>query len=252
MAASRRSFVIFAMVAGVSAVILALLTRKPVPSRASFLPPPNPNGYELLLEAASRVRGPKPSQVTNVPVYLQLNSEALQLMREALKRRAELPAKFYTGANSPMADLQAIRGLVETAKLQAIQYQQDAQWDSAGDVYLDIVRLSHRVQRGTMVCVLIGIAIEKQGLDGLNELSSHLTAQKKQALARELAQLGKSAVTLNDVRERELYFVQQHVPLLPAVAHRLPQFKRGMQGIQAKLSKIRDDLEQTHLKLQTP
>jgi hypothetical protein len=215
--------------------------------------PPSPNAYVIWSEAASKLVGPNPRFVTNnyAAVY-EPNRAPLEKWREGLKHRGELPEDRYHPRNNPMAELGSIQSLATTASLEALECEQNSQWDKAAEIYLGIVRAGHAVARGPIISLLFGISIEKRGLDGLNRVAAQLTPVQRAKLAGELAESHRTRPTMDEIRQRERYFLEQNASnvFISFLAPLAPQFKKALQQVEGKLERIRKDLEETLAKLQ--
>ena len=248
----NRAVVILGVFAGVVVTLVVLLTVRAYSAQPKFLNAPNPNAFELLIAAASQSQSLPSSGTTNMAAHLERNRESLRLMREAMNYPSELPAVFYENQNSLVGAIQHMKRLAQVAKLEGTELERDGQHGEAAAAYLNIVRLGQKIEHGPALCLLIGIYVEKVGLDALDRVIPSLNEETRVKVAAELKSLRHSAVSLEDVNERERYFIQRTAPVVSVFYRWHPSVRKSMATIEAKLTRIRGDLEQTRSRLRQP
>lgn len=249
---SPKRILIVALALGVLGLALALVVLWATNSKPGFANPPQPNGYKLLITAASKAQGPNPSKVTNnIGPFVEANRESLALTREAVRHSGESTAALHT-PNSLMNDLQALRSLAHIVRLEALEHERMGEWDAAADCSVGIIRMGHIVQRGPLISALMGFSIESMGIKQLDALAPRVSKEKRKLIAGELGQILDEAVTMEGLVQRELYFTRRRSSIPSALIRMLPGFRKDVLNVEGKLNKIRADLESTRLKLLSP
>lgn len=179
--AVRVFLVVLACVAAGSAIAV----RNAMKPRATTPPPlPSPNGYDDLIRAGAMVRGDAPNKgdirkakLEELRAWVAANGEALKAIREGLAKPSRVPVVYDTDLKLELEHCQGCRQLYRLLAAEAEVAAQEGRADDAARAQLDGVRLGRAAGRGgLLVDFLVGVAIERQALEGLDRLREALSA----------------------------------------------------------------------------
>ncbi|QDS97350.1 hypothetical protein [Adhaeretor mobilis] len=162
-----------------------------------FVPPavPNPNGYEVLLEAAKQLH-PRTgwyyeSTDEERATIIATNKPVLELARRGLEMDSVVPINWT--APDMQGHLDQLSGIRELARaFSAARYAAQAAGNRSVAVQngADMLRLAnHSYQGGLLVDLLVGFAIQNMGLDSLAKIVDEMDRDSCEELLREIEQL---------------------------------------------------------------
>ena len=172
---------------GMLMVIMLLLVKPATPSAPP--PLPNPNGYTVLVQAASMVPGEIPDPAQASPDALKKFSadisETITEGRRGLDFQCRVPVEYseaFLGRH--MSDCAAIKKLARCFQVATVVAEREGRFSEAMRLGLDIIRSGQKgSQGGFIIDALVGIAVEAIGLGPLESLVNKLDAgQCREAL----------------------------------------------------------------------
>jgi len=207
-------------------------------------PIPSPNGYTGLLNAVSQLKGVPPNGGDGDEAsFVKDNQLAFQAVQAALKLQCELPLANYSQTNLPLNDLGRLKTLAVALRVKAAQDEKCDAWHEASEGYLDVIRLGQKVEHGPIISMLVGVAIERIGLSGLEKLAPRLPAGEQQQVRNELSALNTRRLPYDEVAMRESYFAHRNTsnPLQILVARY--QSRKAMNKAKDKHAQISREFE---------
>ena len=211
---SRKSKSILLIAALACALALAAAFAIILPGRKTvFESLPNPNGFDILLQAA-RLQLGNPVGVTNIEAIADLvatNQPALALVRKALTNKIILPLESYIH-NYPgmMADLRAMNDLAFTFQLEARVYASRSNYAAAAESYCNMIHLSQTVARGFLIHKMAGGALEGMGTGGLLKIADQLPPTASLSAATNLLKWDSEKEAFDLVEKREGRFMRTY------------------------------------------
>ena len=205
----RRKLIVRSLAAIIAlVVVLVVLTGLPQQHRWQV---PRPNGFDSLHRAAGLLNGVPDREATNrYEVYVAENSEALKDWRESLGLGCELPLYLYErNSPNPMVIVQDVQQLAWAAEIQGRMFEEKRQHTDAADVYLGIVQTGIAIQRGPLISLLFGVAIEKAGLNGLERVRASLAEGERRRIRERLAEIGRERPAMEEIKVRESYYFRR-------------------------------------------
>jgi hypothetical protein len=135
-------------------------------------------------------------------------------MRAALEKPFEAPEAAYDVQlmNGPLGNIGQFKTLAMAAKCEGIFAEQNGDWTAAARSYTDIIRLGQKVQAGTLIFMLIGVSIERIGVEALEKLEGNLTGTARGQIAATLKQLNEQRLPFGEVEWRERYLRRRGSP----------------------------------------
>jgi hypothetical protein len=195
----------------VGAAILWTTSKSATPS---FLTTPAP-AFDTLLRAGNRIQDMNHRPSTNeLPAYVATNSAALSTIREALTQNFEAPAATYDVATIGAILLQAgsIKSLSHLLKNEGLSFELQNKPAEAARSYTDIIRLGQKVESGPLMFQLIGVSIERIGVEAFDKLEPYIQSPARGEIAAALRQINSQRVPFEVVEERERYFRRRGSP----------------------------------------
>ncbi|HEV8542268.1 MAG TPA: hypothetical protein VGR78_07750 [Verrucomicrobiae bacterium] len=185
------------------AVLLALLVKAPDASAPWFT---NGNGYDALVQAAAQMNG-RPDD--DAAAFVRANGRLFELVESALKLPSEMPLRMYSETNSPLPDLAAFKTLALALRRKGKVAQERGASAEAVTAYMNIIQLGQRVEHGPLIALLVGIAIEKVGLGGAEQLTPRLSPAEREDLAHQIESFDRERLAFSEVALRERYFTRR-------------------------------------------
>ena len=90
--------------------------------------------------------------------------------------------------------------------------EQNGDYASAARSYVDIIRLGQTIQAGPLIFMLVGVSIERIGVEALTELEPNLGGETRSQIAGTLKQLNETRLPFERVEMRERYFIRRGSP----------------------------------------
>ena len=186
-------------------------------ARTKSVTPPfigsNRIGYYNLVRAVNLLQDLNHEPATNyIATYLHTNAAALKLLREALNQPCEAPPETYQTGMVNVNDMGAFKNLALVLKVEGRQAELQHRPADAARSYLDMIRLGQKVESGPLVSLMIGLSIEKSGLDSLEKLAPQLTGPARAEVATTLKQLNTQRIAYSAIEERERYIRRKLSP----------------------------------------
>ena len=186
-------------------------------SRTKSATPPfigtNRIGYYNLVRAVNLVQDLNHDPATNyVATYLQTNAAALKLLREALIQPCEAPPETYQAGMVNVSDMGSFKNLALVLRVEGKQAELQNRPADAARSYLDMIRLGQKVEYGPLVSLMIGLSIEKSGLESLEKLEPQLAGPTRAEIANTLKQLNTQRIPYTEIEERERYIRRKLSP----------------------------------------
>ena len=206
----RRLLLALAVVAlaGLLSVVMFMVGKPPVSP-----PLPNPNGYDVFLQAASMLSG----DIGNAPTLnhddlralMSTNADSLRLLRLGLSRQCALPADAaMTNVAGMLADLANLKRLAQLLAAEGRLHEMDNETLVAAQSYLDVIRFGNEISRGGfLINRLVGIACEAIGNAPLGKLVTRLSPNEAHQVIVELERIDSAGITWDEVRRTESRFV---------------------------------------------
>ncbi|WP_169974784.1 hypothetical protein [Tautonia rosea] len=177
-------------IVSIGAIVLALAQQSGPPSPP---PIPDPNGFDLLVRAGLMIEGSPPNEGTideadpvELRVWVLANQDALELADEGLELPSGVPLSF-TQADAEMRELGTLRMLARLMLADAIVAQEEGRIDEAAERCFAILGLSRNGTRnGLLLHALVGVAIERTGVEGLRSLRDDLDMEQCRRISREV------------------------------------------------------------------
>jgi hypothetical protein len=176
---------------------------------------PEANAYEALIFAAKQMGNisadPSPAEFTQ---SVTNNATALKLMRAALEKPFEAPEAVYDpqANNANLNNVGTFKALALAAKREGTLAEQNGDYASAARSYVDIIRLGQTIQAGPLIFMLVGVSIERIGVEALTELEPNITGDTRSQTAAALKQLNETRLPFAEVEMRERYFSRRASP----------------------------------------
>jgi hypothetical protein len=192
------------------AVLYAMMIPRWHPSLPEL---PEPNGYEMILQAVDDVHPEDvpDAAVTALPeirVYLQRKREPLRTIRSSLRHSSYVPYEYSQYARiepDRTNHYQSIRKLFE---LEAYVAQQENRVADAADIAFDLIHLGRPLSRGGMLGERSAdYAFELAGLSILESIRKDLTASECVEVLRDLERCDANREPLHEVQRRELIWL---------------------------------------------
>ena len=186
--------------------LLLFWTAEPLPPVA---PPPNPNGYDVLVKAVQTVADdPGDYNQLNEQQLSELvatNAEALHWLRAGLSNECRVPVQFsQTYMANHLNELAGFKRLAQILAAEGRLAEIEGRPGDAARSFLDAIRLGIESLRGGVVIdQLVGAAIEHIGTDGLGKNAGQLDAKTCRETAATLETLDYQRQTWQQVVQQE-------------------------------------------------
>lgn len=173
------------------------------------------NGYHDLVQAGKSVRGTpagnwQAADVQRLRAFVEANREPLKLARRALSGECRVTVEYsleYQATSSE--DAGAVRTLGRLLQWEGLLAKRDGRIDDALTSYLDQLRLGQQGLRGgTALHLIVALAIEGTGLDGLRGLRDTLNVAQCRRAVEALENGDANREPLDDVLAREQKLMQ--------------------------------------------
>jgi hypothetical protein len=176
---------------------------------------PEENAYDALIFAEKQLGDFSPDPTSaKLAQSVTNNAEALRLMRAALERPFEAPESTYDNQliNAVLGNVGRFKTLALAARCAGALAEQNGDFPSAARSYLDIIRLGQKIQAGPLIFMLIGVSIERLGVEAMEKLEPNLTGGFRAEIATTLKQLNETRLPFEEVQRREQYLRRRASP----------------------------------------
>jgi hypothetical protein len=196
----------------VSAIFIWSAIRTSKPPFVSAAAP----AYDTLVLATQRLLNGDPSPATNeLAAYLATNAPALQKLREALNQKFEAPEKAYdnpAALGAGQYEIGSFKGLALILKNEGRFYENQSKPLEAAHSYADIIRFGTMVEAGPFLFAMIGVGVERIGVEALQELEPKLQGPSRKEIASKLREINSERVPFPTIVDRERYIRRRHSP----------------------------------------
>jgi len=240
---SRWRNAIFACIAILFLALLVLVTRswREETRALRTVSMPNPNGYDLLRDAAAAVlleaRGP----VTNdLRALVASNTAAYMAFSNALRFEAEAPVSFYSPTADTLAPLSGLKKLALAVEAQGRLEEQAGRTSHAARVYMQIIEMGHKIERGPFIACLVGLAVENIGAGNLERVWPSLSAEEQSSASAALRGAQAARISWEEIVRREKIYARAALP--SALKRTLIQLTQGkaMRAVLARTQQRRE------------
>jgi hypothetical protein len=220
------------LVGGVGLVLVALIAL--TVSRPPPLPPlPNPNGYDDFVKAGAMLaNNPPGSELVDMgedelrtafaTTNLSRFREALARTRVGLGRVSQVPLDYSATSGTHFSDLPRFKQLAFLFSAEGRLAEMENRSSDAAVSYLDAIRLGHESARGgALIDRLVGLAVERSGLAGLEKLTPKLDAKDGREMALALDTVDRRSESPETVLRQEKEWVRRTYGLRGQIARLL-------------------------------
>lgn len=204
----RRAFTVGILLLLVLAAFLTVLSGRK-PQAAWFSAVSSTNGYDALVLAAGQMQGRLSEDKTERAAFVKANERMFELVSGALNLPFEVPSRMYSLTNSLLADLAGFKPLALALRARGNEAEQRGAHPEAITNYTSIVQLGQRAEHGPIIALLLGIAIEKIGLDALEKAAIGLTPAQRNEVADKIESLDRERLAFSEVLLREEHYARQ-------------------------------------------
>jgi len=194
-----------------------------IPPKSAFAPLPDPNGYHVMVQAASRIESGSTDLNTNEIEELVIkNKAALSEIRRALDLPCAVPVQMnQRWIRRHSAELSSFRRVAEACDQEALFLQRQGANSEALDRSLELTRFSHVISRnGLLNTTLLAMACETIAMRRATNLLSSLDAADCRRAAQALYEYDRRRESSDEVGRREAewsratYGVWAQLPLM--------------------------------------
>jgi hypothetical protein len=196
-----------------TATVALMVSTAPQP--VSFLPLPNPNGYDDLLSGAKLATGDAWQVMTNADPaalrdFLAKNTEPLRLIHLGLTRQCSTPTEVWvTNFDVVFNDLPSLKRAALLLETEGKNAELENRLSDAAQAYLNTIHFGDDISRGGfLVNRLVGIACESIGCDALVKLAPKLNCDQMRPIIVDLEQIDRTGVTWGETLQGENTFAQ--------------------------------------------
>jgi hypothetical protein len=212
----------FAIVAISAALPSALAWQRMVfPNPIPEVVLPQPNGYDDFVAASQRLKADvttNPNLMfeelidtrTKLEATVRNSAPALKLLRQGLGKESMTPPNYTNEDLSAEMDfMMGVRDLGRALNASGRLAALENRFGDALQDNLDSVRLGMAVRRGGMlVDIIFGMAVAREGLDGVNRIRNQLSSAQRNAAIRVLAELYASMEGHDEFERRDRIWSQ--------------------------------------------
>ncbi len=189
----------------VTAAIILLL----YPRKSLFPPLPEPNGYDVLVQAAAKITRSQTSLKEMAPNELSAlvatNQAALVELRRGLEMPCAVPVEINEGRfQAQLTDLANLRGAALAMDAEALLLAQQGDVAGALRECLDSLRFSQAIsRRGLLIDYLVGVACESLAISRMNTLSTALNSTQCRRAAIAFQEHESRRESLDEITRRD-------------------------------------------------
>lgn len=183
-------------------------------AQAPFLTARAP-AYDTLVHAATLLQVTTPTPADHQLVaYVAANAPALEVLRKALQQPFEAPPAAYdtAAAGSTLNQIASMKSLALALKNEGLNAQRQGDIPSAARSYIDILRLGQKIEAGPLIFMLIGVSLERIGLEALEKIEPELTPPARSEVAAALKQINTQRIPFSSIEDRERYIRRRNSP----------------------------------------
>lgn len=247
-AAMKRIFAIGLLVLLAGVVVVGILAgRKPVAPWFSAVS--NGNGYDVLVQAAGQMTGGLSEEKSEAAAFVKANERMFDTVSAALKLPCEVPLAMYSASNSILNDLSSFKGIALALRTRGKEAEQRGANSEAVTNYASIIQLGQRVEHGPLIALLVGVAIERIGLEAVKSVAPALTPEQRTKLAEQNESLDRERLAFSEVLRRENFYARQNtinpLKLIVARYYSRPALEKAelkQQQLSAEFQRVVKDL----------
>ncbi len=205
----KRVFALGLLVLLVGTVVVMgfLARRKPVAPWFSAVS--SGNGYDTLVRARSQMIGGVSEDPAEAAAFLNANEQMFVTLDAALKLPFEIPSRMYSLTNSLLADLGSFKAVALALRARGWEAERRAANAEAMTNYSSIIQLGQLIEHGPVIALLVGIAIEKIGLNAIEKSAARLPPAERKEIANKIAALDRERLPFSEVLLREEHYAHQ-------------------------------------------
>ena len=179
--------------------------------------PPEPNGYDVFLDAAQLLKGELPDELnssnTQLRVYVENNRKALEKLREGLLLESRVVMDFQTNvtaySQAHLPELSSLKRLARTLAAEGLVASSENRFSDAMTSFLNCIRLGQKCSNGgPIIDRMVGIALENLGIKHAGALVKKLNAQQCRDLIRSFEAVNEQAETFSDTLANEKLYAR--------------------------------------------
>jgi hypothetical protein len=198
------------------AIILLPLVLWPFikPSPLAFLNNKAP-AYQTLRRAANSLGNLNPSPSPNdLPAYVASNAPALKILREAFNQEFGLPEEAHDQSvlTQALGDVGSWKALALALKSEGLAAELSNANAEAIQSYLDLIRYGQKIECGLLIFALVGVSIERMGVDALTAIEPKINPPHRAQIAAELRALNSKRVPFTQIEEGERFILRRSSP----------------------------------------
>jgi hypothetical protein len=137
------------------------------------------NGYDPLLQAASKVKGKAPDETSDVTAFVTENEAAIQEIRLALTLPFEVPLAGYSPTNDLVRDFGKFKAVGLTLRAKGRFAEDQKAFAKAAEIYVEVIQLGQRLEHGPLVALVTGVLIEHLGLEAIEKIYAQLPSVER-------------------------------------------------------------------------
>lgn len=172
--------------------------------------------FDTLRHAVQRLGDARSNLATNeLPASVQSNAAALATTREALTQPFEAPPTAYESpamGGTVLNDLGSLKLLALALKNEGAYFESRNETVKAAESYADIIRLGVHIESGPFLFAMVGISIERLGIEALQKIAPSLSVAARSQLAATLREINSHRVPFGSIEERERHLRRRHSP----------------------------------------
>lgn len=183
---------------------------------------PNPNGYELIRQAASQMTGGlegghDAQSSAELQELLEQNTGVLDLVRKGLATPTAVTVEFNPNwMGRHMAELNGIKRLGRVLAAEATLHRRQGETDQAVNSALELMRLGFAAgHRGLAIDFLVGMALETQALTLLTNMLPELDEGQCQRIVEAMERNFHQHESLDSMLDRERRWALGSIGLFP-------------------------------------
>ncbi|HEX7860765.1 MAG TPA: hypothetical protein VF773_10590 [Verrucomicrobiae bacterium] len=171
--------------------------------------------YQTLQRAANSLGNinPKPS-ADELAEDAGSNAAALKILREALNQPFQLPEEAYSQStiDKVIGNIGSFKTLAIVLKNEGLAAEQRNQTTNAVASYLDLIRFGQKIESGLLIFALIGVSIERMGVEALTAIEWKIEPPLRAQIAAELRSLNSKRVPFPQIEEGERFILRRSSP----------------------------------------
>ncbi len=206
--------IITALILGIAALGFLIWTANKGINTPLFLDAKS-NAYDALILAKNNLGEIRPDPTSaQLAQIVTNNAEALRLMRAALEKPFEAPEGAYhvQSVNPVLDNIGRFKELALLLKCEGLLAEQNGNFAAAARSYIEIIRLGQKIQAGPLIFMLIGVSIERIGVEALTQLEPNLAGDPRSQTSATLKQLNETRLPFEEVEMRERFFRRRGSP----------------------------------------